>query len=346
MSLTGRATIAVGMLAVMAFAGAACGKSTPAASGAITLRLGYFPNLTHAPAMIGLDKGFFKQELGSNVSIDAKTFNAGPDVVTAIFADALDISYIGPNPSINAFQKSQGKAVKIISGAASGGAALVVKSSITSAADLKGKKIASPQLGNTQDIALRAWLKSQGLSAPKEGGGDVEVVAQPNAQTLDTFKAGAIDGAWVPEPWATRLVVEGGGKKLVDEASLWPDGKFVTTDIVVRTAFLEKYPNVVRQFLRGHIKAVDFANSNPAEAQAVVNYSLKTLTGKSLKPEIMTEAWKHLRFTVDPVASSLRSSAQHAKELGFLPSADVAGIFDLDLLNADLDALGKAKVSA
>lgn len=333
----------------LAVPAAACGNASGSGSDSshekVTLRLGYFPNLTHAPAIIGLDKGFFTDELGSNVTIDAKTFNAGPDVVTAIFSDALDISYIGPNPAINAYQKSNGAAIRIISGSTSGGAALVVKPGITTAQKLKGKTVGTPQLGNTQDVALRAWLKAQGLKTTKEGGGDVRINPQPNAQSLETFKAGTIQGAWVPEPWATRLQLDGGGTVLIDEKTLWPDGKFVTTHVIVRKKFLQERPDVVARFLEGHVKAVEFANSSPDESQTLVNAALERITGKGLTPEIIKAAWKNLTFTVDPIASSLRQSAKDAEEAGLLEAVDLSGIYDVKPLNELLGSLGRQEVA-
>jgi NitT/TauT family transport system substrate-binding protein len=337
---------AAALLVALALAASACGGGTTKTSGPVTLRLGYFPNLTHAPAMIGLEKGFFKEKLGSNVTIDAKTFNAGPDVVTAIFSGALDISYVGPNPAINAWSKSKGQAIKIIAGTTSGGAELVTKPSITTPAQLKGKTIASPQLGNTQDVALRSWLKTQGYATTEEGGGDVKVKPQPNAQTIDTYKLGQIDGAWVPEPFASRLVVESGARVLVSEASLWPEGKFVTTHVIVRTAFLKQHPDVVENFLRGHVEAIEYANANPDAAQSVVNTALEKLTGKPLKSDTIKAAWKNLTFTVDPISSSLHESAKHAEDLGLLDPVDLKGIYDLAPLNKVLGDLGKSTVTA
>jgi len=343
---TRRAGAAATLFAALAIAASACGGGGAKAGGSVTLRLGYFPNLTHAPAIIGLEKGFFKEKLGSKVTIDAKTFNAGPDVVTAIFGGSLDISYIGPNPAINAWAKSRGAAIRIIAGATSGGAALVTKPSITTPAQLKGKTIASPQLGNTQDVALRSWLKTQGYATTEEGGGDVKVKPQPNAITIDTYKAGQIDGAWVPEPFASRLVVESGAKVLVNEASLWPDGKFVTTHVIVRTGFLNKHPDVVENFLRGHVEAVEYANANSDEAQTVVNTALEKLTGKPLKPDTIKAAWKNLTFTVDPISSSLHESAKHAEDIGLLDPVDLKGIYELGPLNKVLGDLGKSTVTA
>jgi NitT/TauT family transport system substrate-binding protein len=309
----------------------------------VRLRLGYFPNLTHAPAVYGVEKGTFRRSLGPDVKLDAKTFNAGPEVVTAIFSGDLDISYVGPNPAINGFQRSGGRALRIIAGATSGGAALVTKPDITSPGALKGKRIATPQLGNTQDVALRAWLAESGLRSDQRGGGDVAVVNQENAQTLETFRAGQIDGAWVPEPWATRLVVDGGGRILVDEADLWPGGRFATTVVVVRTAFLEEHPDVVARFLRGHLAALD-ALEEDSGAPQTVNAGIEKITGKALFGEILDRAWRRLTFTYDPLIATIERSAAAARKVGLLESDDIAGIADLGPLNRILRARGGSPV--
>lgn len=321
-------------------AGAAGEKEAPT-----TVRLGYFPNVTHATAIVGVEKGIFQEKLGDD-KLETATFNAGPAAVEAIFSGAIDATYVGPNPAINAFAKSKGEAIRIISGATSGGAALVVKPDIAKAADLKGKKVATPQLGGTQDVALRSWLKDQGLATTPEGGGDVSVVPQENAQTLETFKSGAIVGAWVPEPWATRLVTEGGGKVLVDESSLWPNGEFVTTQLIVRTAFLKEHPQAVKRLLEGQVAANDFIAKNEAEAQSLVNQGIEKITSKRLADAVITGAWKNLRFTNDPIASSLATSAKHAEDIGLLDKVDLKGIYDLRLLNEVLKAAGEDEVSA
>jgi NitT/TauT family transport system substrate-binding protein len=333
-----------GLLA-LAVALAGCGGESEPAGGASTLRLGYFPNITHAPAIVALEKGFLSDALGPEVKLDLRTFNAGPEAVEAIFSDALDISHIGPNPAINAFAQSRGVAIRIIAGATSGGASLVVKPEITAAAQLKGAKLATPQRGNTQDVALRAWLAHQDLKSDLEGGGDVAVAPQPNAQSLETFRAGEIQGAWAPEPWATRLVLEGGGHVLVDERTLWPDGQFVTTHVIVRTAFLKEQPEIVASFLRAHVRAVEFLNADPGAAREVVNAGIEKIAGKPLPEAVIEGAWKTLAFTVDPIASSLRRSAQDATEVGLLEPVDLAGIYDLGALNAILAAAGKPPVS-
>jgi NitT/TauT family transport system substrate-binding protein len=314
--------------------------------GATTLRLGYFPNLTHATALAGIEQGIFAKQLGDGVKLETKAFNAGPAATEALFSGAIDATYIGPNPAINAFVKSKGEAIRIISGATSGGAFLVVKPGIKDVQDLRGRKLATPQLGNTQDVALRSWLAKAGLKTTTEGGGDVSIVPQENSQTLETFQAGDIDGAWVPEPWATRLEQEGGGKVLVDEATLWPGGKYVTTHLIVRTEFLERNPAAVEGLLRGQVEANKLVNDNPEQAQKLVNAGIEKITGKGLKPEVIAAAWKRLEFTNDPIAASLRTSAANAKALGFLQSDKLDGIYDLDPLNKVLAAAGEAQVES
>ncbi|HET7722220.1 MAG TPA: ABC transporter substrate-binding protein, partial [Acidimicrobiales bacterium] len=268
----------------------------------------------------------------------------GPLAVEALFAGGIDATYIGPNPAINAYAQSGGEAIRIISGTTSGGASLVVRPGINGPADLKGKKLATPQRGGTQDVALRHWLKANNLKADLEGGGDVSITPQENAQTLETFRAGQIDGGWVPEPWATRLVQEGGGKVLVDERSLWPDGRFVTTHLVVRTKFLKEHPDTVRRLVEGQVQANEFVNTNPAEAQRLVNQAIASITGKGVPAAVLEASWKNLEFTNDPIASSLTASANHARDVGLLGRVDLKGIYDLALLNQVLAAASQPEV--
>jgi NitT/TauT family transport system substrate-binding protein len=323
---------------------AACGGGEEPASGSGSLRLGHFANVTHAPALIALEQGYVAQALGPEVKLETRTFNAGPEAVEALFSEALDACYIGPNPAINAFAQSDGEAIRIIAGATSGGAALVVAPEIAAPADLRGKKLATPQLGNTQDVALRAWLAQQRLRADLEGGGDVSIAPQANAQTLETFRGGLIQGAWVPEPWATRLVLEGGGRVLVDERELWPDGRFVTTHLIVRTAFLAQRPDLVERLLRAHVQAVDFLNAEPAKARGIVNATIGRLTGKELPAAVIERAWQSLSFTVDPIATSLRKSAEDATAVGLLEAVNLDGIYDLNPLNGILAAQGRPRI--
>jgi NitT/TauT family transport system substrate-binding protein len=345
-SRTYRALAAAATALLAATALSACGDDAKPAGGAeaATLRLGYFPNITHAPALVGVGKGLFQESLGST-KLEAKTFNAGPAAIEALFSGAIDATYIGPNPAINGWATSKGEALKIIAGSTSGGAGLVVKPEIADAAGLKGKKIATPQLGNTQDVALRYWLKSKGLNADQQGGGDVSVLPQDNATAVQAFSQGAIDGAWVPEPNLSKMISESKGKLLLNEKDLWPGGNFVTTHLIVSQKYLKANPENVKKLLQGHINAVKFINDNNAEAQKVANAQLAALTGKPLKDDILAAAFKNMTFTVDPIASSLYTSAQHAQEIGLLKPVDLKGIYDLAPLNALLKAAGQPEVS-
>jgi NitT/TauT family transport system substrate-binding protein len=320
------------------------GTAAGAEAEAKTIKLGYFPNITHAPALVGVNKGLFKDAL-TGTDLQTQTFNAGPAALEALLSGAIDATYIGPNPAINGWAKSNGQALKIIAGSTSGGAGLVVKEGINSPADLKGKKIATPQLGNTQDVALRAWLKQNGLNADTNGGGDVSVLPQDNATAVQAFAQGAIDGAWVPEPSLSKMLLESKGKLLVDEATLWPNQQFVTTHLVVSQKFLSEYPGTVKKLLKGHIAAVKYINDNNADAQKAANAQIATLTGKALKDNILAAAFKNLKFTDDPIASSLYTSAQHAEDVGLLKKVDLKGIYDLGPLNELLKADGQPAVS-
>lgn len=325
----------------------------PAAAPVKTLRLGFFPNLTHAPALVGLQEGLFKEALAEQeITVTPTAFNAGPDAVSALFGGSLDITYIGPNPTINAYAESGGEAVKVISGSTSGGAALVVKPDITSAADLRGKTLATPQLGNTQDVALRYWLKEQGFTTNTDGGGDVAIQPQSNSEGLTAFSSGAIDGAWVPEPWVAEYK-EAGAKVLVDEKTLWPEGKFVTTNILVRTEFLNDHPDIVKGFLEGHVAALDQIEKDPKAAQESANASLQSLTGSSLDGPVLAAAWEQMEFTADPLETTLVESAQHAVDVGLLDQSQLdaagglpGGLYDLTLINEVLKAAGDKAISS
>jgi NitT/TauT family transport system substrate-binding protein len=312
-----------------------------------TLNLGFFPNVTHAPALVGVEEGLFADALGDGVELNTFTFNAGTEAVEALFAEAIDISFIGPNPAINAWAQSEGTAIRIISGSTSGGAYLVVKPEITSVEQLAGRTLATPSLGNTQDVALRAWLLENGLEATPDGGGDVSILPQSNSTTLEAFIGGAIDGAWVPEPWATRLIEEGGGTVLVDERDLWPDtnGEYVTTHVIVRTAYLEENPDIVKAFLSGLLASLDSIAADPEAAQASVIAQIDAITGQAANPDVIAASFGNLTFTADPIAASLQGSADDAIEIGLLDPVDLAGIHDLSLLNELLAGRGEDEVT-
>jgi NitT/TauT family transport system substrate-binding protein len=350
-----RRTLSLFTLVPVAVALAACGGTSDADSGdsggsgsgaADELRLGYFANVTHAPALIGVNEGLFADELG-DTKLTTQVFNAGPDEVEALFAGALDAAYIGPSPTINAYGQSDGDAIRIIAGAASGGAQLVVRDGIDSSADLKGTTLASPQLGNTQDVALRTWLTDEGLENSVEGGGDVTVAPTANSDVLQLFQSGELDGAWLPEPFASRLVLEGGGHVLVNEKDLWPDGQFVTTHLIVRTEFLEQYPDTVAALLRGHVAAVELATGDADAAKTAVNAGLEAAGGSALSTEVLDRAWTELTVTYDPIASALKQSAENGVAAGTTENeVDLAGIYDLRPLNTILGDQNLDPVSA
>jgi NitT/TauT family transport system substrate-binding protein len=313
----------------------------------VTLHLGFFPNITHAPALVGVSEGIFEDNLPDNVTLETSTFNAGPEAVEALFAGDLDITYIGPNPTINAFAQSDGEAVRIIAGSTSGGAALVVSPDIQTVEDLAGTTLATPQLGNTQDVALRSYLADNGYETDTSGGGDVHITPLANADSLAAFQAGTIQGAWVPEPFATRFQLEGGGHVLVNEADLWEDitgGDYVTTQVIVRTEFLNDHPDVVRAFLQGHIAAVQAIEDDPEGSADAANAEIESITTKALTPEVLAGAFANLRFTVDPIAASLAQSAADAEAVGLLDPVDLDGIYDLSLLNELLAGAGATEV--
>jgi len=333
----------IGIALVLAL-GPACSKSSPTTSDSprannpteakVALRLGYFPNVTHAAALVGLQQGLFEKELARTGGLEAKSFNAGPAAIEALFSKALDATYVGPGPAINGFSKSHGDALRIVSGATEGGAYLVVNPSIRTASDLKGRKLASPQLGNTQDVALRSWLKSQKLSTDLQGGGDVSITPQENPQTLEAFKSGQIQGAWLPEPWASRLVAEAGGKVLVDERDLWPGKRFPTTVLVVSREFEKSNPAAVSALLKAHIQATDYLKNNETEAQTLVNKALLESTGKAISTSVIMSTWKSLTFTTDVEPAAFKKLASNATALGLLGATNLKTLFDLAPLKA------------
>jgi NitT/TauT family transport system substrate-binding protein len=340
--------LAAGAAAVAVLA-AGCGSSSATSGGGsspVVVRLGFLANITHEPALVGLEKGFFAKQLGKNVTLKTTVFSSGTEETTAILAGQLDAAYVGPNPAINAWQKSNGTAIKIISGAASGGASLVVKNGITSATQLKGKSLATPSLGNTQDVAARYWLKQHGLATTATGGGEVAIKPiKPNSAAVLQFKSGQLDGGWEPEPYATEMVLDG-GKRLVNEASLWPGGKFVTTNLVVTQSFLKDHPSTVNGLLKGQIEANSYINSNPTAAAQAANAELTKLLGKGLPGDVLTQSLKYITFTNDPIASSLTVDAQHAVAVGLLKPVNLSGIYDLGPLNKLLQAEEQAQVNS
>ena len=318
-------------------------KPRPKPEGKTVVRVGFFPNLTHAQALIGMANGAFTKALGERVVVDPYLFNAGPSAVEALFAGALDITYIGPNPAINAYVRSKGEAVRIVAGACSGGAALVVRddANIANVEDFRGKRIATPQLGNTQDVSARAWLRKHGL-APKEAGGDVRIIPMMNPDQLTLFLRKEIDAAWAIEPWASRLIKEGGGRLFLDERTLWPNGQFVTVHLLASAKFLRQHADIVKAWLGAHVDLTLWIDAHREEAKKIVNAEIQRLVGKGLRPDVVHEAFSRMEFTHDPIRTSLTAFARMAYDLGFLgrERPNLAGIYDLTLVNEVLKGKG------
>jgi len=311
------------------------------------IRVGEFPNLTHPQAMVGKANGWFEKAMGPNVKIEWKGFNAGPSAIEALYAGAIDMTYIGPNPTISGYVRSNGEALRVIAGACSGGASLVVRNDagIQTANDFHGKRIATPQLGNTQDVALRAWLKKNGLKT-KDKGGDVEVIPLANPDQLTLFLKKDLDAAWAPEPWATRLIREGNGRLFLDERTLWPNGQFIITNLIVSSKFLKEHPDLVKNWLRAHVELTDWIAGHLPEAKKLLNDQIQRDTGKPLPPAVLDEAFARIDVTYDPLRATLLTSAKSAFDAGFLgrQMPDLSSLYDLTLLNQVLAEKGKKAV--
>ncbi|MFH8407748.1 ABC transporter substrate-binding protein [Streptomyces sp. NPDC018019] len=316
----------------------------PKIDGLDRVKVGYFANTTHATALVGDQKGFFQKELGGT-KFAPSVFNAGPAEIEALNSGAIDIGWIGPSPAINGWTTSQGKSLKIISGSASGGVSLVVNpEKIKSLDDLKGKTVATPQLGNTQDVALLNYLAEKGYRVDATTGkGDVTVQRTENKVMPVAFRQGGIDAAWVPEPTASKLVAEG-GKVLLDEKKLWKDGKFVITNVIVSQKFLKEHPKAVEAVLRGSVRTNTYIRTHPAEAKRALNDKLAATAGKPLPPAVLDPAFRNTDVTDDPLAATLQLEADHAVRAGLLKKPALKGIYDLTLLNKVLKAEGRPAV--
>ncbi len=301
-----------------------------------TIRVGAFPNITHAQAMVGKANGWFDKAMGSEARVQWTSFNAGPAAIEALFAGAIDMTYVGPNPAINGYVRSNGEALRVIAGAASGGASLIVRNDagISKPEDFRGKRVASPQFGNTQDVALRNWLQNRGMKTTDKGG-DVQIVPMANPDQLTLFLKKELDAAWAPEPWATRLIHEGNGRLFVDERSLWPNGQFVIGLLVVRTKFLSENPDLVRNWIRAHVELTEWISAHSAEAKKLLNEQIRRETSKALPSVVLEEAFARMQVTYDPLHSALNTAAQQAFADGFLGRSmpDLSGLYDLTLLN-------------
>jgi NitT/TauT family transport system substrate-binding protein len=349
------------VLAATAGLGASAHAATPSPTPAPTaaalpklatapvVRIGFFANVTHAPALVAQQLRLFDTFLGKDgTQVQYVLFNAGPAAIEAMKGGAIDMAYVGPNPTVSGYTSTGGTLLRVVSGVTSGGAQLVVKPSINAPADLKGKTLATPQLGNTQDVALRSWLKAHGLKTSTTGTADVTITPTDNATTLALFKKGSIDGAWLPEPWASRMVIEGGAKVLVDEKDLWPNGQFVTTNLVASQQFLNQYPGTVRAVIQANNSAIKYIAANVDKSKAVVQQQITQWTGKPLPDAVITRSWGNLRFTWDPLPATLAKSADDAVSAGLLTlgTNKLQGIYDLRLLNQVLKVAKAKPVSA
>jgi NitT/TauT family transport system substrate-binding protein len=326
--------VVLGIGTVLVFRFSASSRRIGAARRVV--RIGYFPNITHAQALIGIARGTFQKHLGKGVIIETTIFNAGPAEIEALYAGAIDIGYIGPGPAINGYMKSLGNEVRIISGSASGGASLVVQPGIAEqfktlgASALKGSKIASPQQGNTQDLSLRHYLSTNGIRA------DVTITPMANADQMTLFQQQSLDGAWAPEPWASMLVLEGGGKRIIDERTLWPEDSFATAVVIASKKILEDNPDIIRGWLAAQKEITEWMQHNPDEAKRLTNQELERLTHKKISDPVLNESWKMVSFGLDPIRSSVATFAGWAREEQFITdnTVDINGIFYLSPLYA------------
>lgn len=310
------------------------------------IRVGHFPNITHAQGLIGHgfsrdDRGWFEKRLGPDVEVQWFVYNAGPSAMEAIFADSVDLTYVGPSPTINAYLRSKGKEIRVISGACCCGASLVIQpdEEIQTNADFKGKRIGTPQLGNTQDVAARIWFRSQGFRVTLTGG-DVWVIPTANFDQLTLFKNKDLDAVWTVEPWVSRLVLEANAKVYFDESYLWPQtkGRYVTTHLVSSKSFLENHPELVKKWLSAHVELTEWINQHPAEAKQLANEELRKEMMKGLSAKVLDRAWNNIELTYDPIRSSLFKYAEEAYEIGFIKDyPNLSQLYVLKLLNEVLD---------
>ncbi|WP_202421695.1 ABC transporter substrate-binding protein [Nocardiopsis alba] len=339
-----RILVAAALALSLAATGCA-GEGNGADADGSSLTLGYFPNITHAPALIGVEDGLYEEALG-DVDFDTRTFHNGPDAVNALFSGEIDAAFLGPNPAVNGWSQSGGEALHIIAGAAAQGSGLVVRDDIETIDDLPGHTFSTPMLGGTQDVALRWFAREQGWEVDTAGGGDLSIIPQDNPDTVDAFELGEIDGAWIPEPHLSRILAQDDAHLLIDEPDLWEetDGMYVTTLLVVNADYLENNPETVADLLRGHVESVDRIDEAPEEAAETARLHLEDLTGGTLDPEITATAFDNVAFTVDPIVPSLLTQAEQAEAIGLLDPVDLTGIYALDPLNDVLAEAGREPV--
>ena len=302
------------------------------------IRVAFFPSIGHIIPIVGLEEKIFEKGIGEEKQIETKLFDSGPQVIESIFSGSIDVAYVGPGPIINGFLKSDGKDIKILSGAASGGASFIIQpnSGLESLENFDGKRIASPQISNSQDVSLRHYLESHGLKSVEKGG-TVFVLNISNPDIYTLFAKGDIDGAWVPEPWATILVQELDGIRLFNEEKLWPNEEFASVLLIVRTKYLENNPETVQKWVESHEKTVTWINSNPNKSKSLFSNFLMDYMGKSLPTKIIDESFSNITITSDPIKNSVIIFAERADSLGYLGRSgyNLDGIFYNAVLNVN-----------
>ena len=335
--------IGFGIAAVVAIAMVVALNGGQEQSNQDKIRVAFFPSISHAAPIVGIENGIFERSIGQEIKIETKLFDSGPQVIESIFANSIDVAYVGPGPVINGFLKSNGNDIKILAGAASGGASFIIQpdSGLDSIENFDGKRIASPQISNSQDVSLRHYLASNNLQ-PVEKGGTVFVLNISNPDIYTLFAKDEIDGAWVPEPWATMLVEELDGVRLFNEENLWPNEEFTSVLLIARTDYLEKNPELVKNWLKSHEETIAWINANPDKSKSIFEGFLKKHMGKSLPTKIIDESFSNLTITSDPIKSSVLIFAERADSLGYLGRAgyNLDGIFYQSDLN--LNEIGES----
>ena len=337
------ATLAAG---VLAGCGAKTSGGTNKATDATTVRIAYFPNITHSQALVGMEEGKFQKALGDKTKIEWKQFNAGSSEIEAFLAGSVDIGYIGPGPAINGYTKSKGD-LQVIAGATDSGAVLVSRKgeNIKDVKDLANKKVAIPQFGNTQDLTLRFLLQNNGLQ-DKTKGGNVEIVAADNPDIVALLDKGSIDAALVPEPWGSRIEKEASADLVLDSNKVWRNGKYPTALVVARKEFIKDHPDVIEKFLKAHVELTDYINASKDKAADEANSEFKTLTKKSLDKDVLKTAFSRLSPTADPEIDATKAMIDMSLKVGFIKEkpADENGLFNLDILNKVLKAKGEKTI--
>lgn len=316
LSTRSRATVTIGVVAL----GLLAVGATPVEEQGLTIHVGHFPNITHVQALVARNferrgRGWFDGRLGAGIKIEWYAYNAGPSAMEAIFAGSLDLTYVGPNPAINAYARSGGEEIRIVAGAVNGGSALVVQpdAGLGRAADFRGKRIGTPQFGNTQDVAARAWLMAGGLRIT-QAGGDAQVLPTANPDQLALFKTRQLDAVWTVEPWVSRLELEAGGKVLV------ADEEAVTTVLVSRARFMSSHPNIARRFVVAHRELTEWIRQHPDEAQGMVRAELRAQFRMEMTPELIGRAWTRMKVTSVISLETLQDFVKSAQQVGFLRS--------------------------